>query len=330
MTTSIIERIQGGSLVFSLLSVITCIIIVILIFFQKQLRSITYTFLMFIFMSEIANCVGNIILDTMKFDLTTAISEDELQTYKNKNLAALCIISFTDIFTNSLFVFFTYCSIKLIKETNKLIKKKVPRFIIGSAIFSIIYMVAFLVVGIHSEDQIRIDARFRGFYKKDDAELFKIDYFVLSSVHIFLIILFSVFSVRNTWVVLSFMSEKQKMDKANAKNIAKLIKILRRYPIVCVLYWLFLIPRIICVALSNNQNILRDSLYLVSESLFRLRGFLIFLNTFRSSKIQNIIYRIIEVNIKHNCLLNLKICRRKRRHSKIKSRTESLTKNLEY
>ena len=101
------------------------------------------------------------------------------------------------------------------------------------------------------------------------------------------------------------------MDKANTKSIARLIKILRRYPIICILYWIFLIPRIIFVATSSKQQILRDSIYLISEALFRLRGFLIFLNTFRSSKIQLIIYKIIQINIKHNCLLNLKFCRKK-------------------
>ncbi len=105
MATDILERIKQGNLLFSILSLVTCTAIIILIFFQKQLRSITYTFLMFIFGSEIIHSVGNIILDTIKD-----------KNYKEKNIAALCILSFTDMFTNILFVFFTYCSIKLIKE----------------------------------------------------------------------------------------------------------------------------------------------------------------------------------------------------------------------
>lgn len=313
MATDILERIKQGNLLFSILSLVTCTAIIILIFFQKQLRSITYTFLMFIFGSEIIHSVGNIILDTIDI---------KDKNYKEKNIAALCILSFTDMFTNILFVFFTYCSIKLIKETNKLIKNKVPRFIFFSSLFSLIYMIAYLIVCLKSDDTVKImiDIRFRGFYQKSNSDNLTKEYYVLSSIHTFLIIVASIISLRNTYVVLSFMSEKQKMDKANAKSIARLIKILRRYPIVCILYWLFLIPRIIFVSTSEKQHILRDTLYFISESFFRLRGFLIFLNTFRSSKIQIIIYRIIEVDIKHNCLLNLKICRKKRRYSRTKSK----------
>ena len=90
------------------------------------------------------------------------------------------------------------------------------------------------------------------------------------------------------------------------------IKILYSYTINQIIYIVLshnkLIPRIIFVSTSSKQNILRDTIYLISEALLRLRGFLIFLNTFRSSKIQLIIYKIIQIDIKHNCLLNLKLC----------------------
>ena len=112
MTEGILERITQGSLLLSIISLITCTLIIIFIFFQKQLRSITYTFLMAIFVSEIIQSIGNIIIDTNGIDDSD---------YLNKNLTALCFISFSDMFTNLLLVFFTYSSIKLIKETNKLI-----------------------------------------------------------------------------------------------------------------------------------------------------------------------------------------------------------------
>ena len=73
---------------------------------------------MSIFISEILHNIGNIMLD--KLD----ISDGNISSYEAKNLSALSFIAFSDIFTNLLFIFFTYCSIKLIKETNKLIKKK--------------------------------------------------------------------------------------------------------------------------------------------------------------------------------------------------------------
>lgn len=299
MSQEILERITKGCFLFSILSLITSLLIIILIVFQKKLRSITYTFLMFIFASEIFQSIGNLLID---------FTEKNEDNFKAKNIAALCLISVSDIFTNLLLVFFTYCSIKLIKETNKLIKRYVPRFIIISLAFSLVYMIIYLILGLKEENGV--DIRFREFYSKEDIEEEKFPkiFFVLSSIHIFFLIVFSVVSLRNTCIVLSFLGQKQKMDKANFKSIARLIKILRRYPIICILYWIFLIPRIIFVSTTSKQNILRDTIYLISEALLRLRGFLIFLNTFRSSKIQLIIYKIIQIDIKHNCLLNLKLC----------------------
>ena len=311
MTQEILERITEGSLLFSIFSLISCTLIIIFIVFQKQLRSITYTFLLFIFFSEIVQSIGNIIIDKNNI---------EDGDYLHKNLTALCFISVSDMFTNLLLVFFTYSSIKLIKETNKLIKKSVPKFIIISGVISVLYMVAFLIVAYNQDKSL--DIRFRGFYSKEDKDRFSKEYYILSSIHIFIIIVLSIISMINTCVVLSFLANKQQNDKVNAKSIARLIKILRRYPLSCILYWAFLIPRLIFVATSGQKHILRDSLYFISESLFRLRGFLIFLNTIRSSKILLIFYKIIQVNIKHNCLLNLKICRKKRRPS-LRSKSKS-------
>ena len=310
MASDVLGRIQQGSLLFSIFSLGTCVLIIILIIFQKQLRSITFTFLMCIFGSEIVQSIGNIIVDKIYIN-----SDGNFP--KAKNITALSFIAFSDMFTNLLFVFFTYCSIKLIKESNKLIKTKVPRFIIISLIISVIYMGAF--IGVLSRCDGIIDIRFRMFYSKYDIPGLSWAYYILSSVHIFLIMVLSIISLSNTCVVLNFMKEKQQTDKFNAPNIARLRKILGRYPAICFLYWAFLIPRIIFVATSEKQNLLRDSLYFISESFFRLRGFLIFLNTFRSSKIQMIIYRIIEIKIKHDCLLNLKIDSSKRKKSKSKS-----------
>ena len=314
MASDVLERIQQGSLLFSIFSLCTCVLITLLIIFQKQLRSITFTFLMCIFGSEIVQSIGNIILDKIPINEIFP---------KAKNITALSFIAFSDMFTNLLFVFFTYCSIKLIKESNKLIKTKVPRFIIISLIISVVYMCTFIGVSLSRNDSIGIiDIRFRKFFTKDDIPFLSLTYYILSSVHIFFIMVLSIISLRNTCVVLNFMKEKQQTDKFNAPSIARLRKILGRYPAICILYWAFLIPRIIFVAISEKQNLLRDCLYFISESFFRLRGFLIFLNTFRSSKIQMIIYRIIELKIKHDCLLNLKVFSTKRKNSRAKSDKE--------
>ena len=327
MAIEVLDRIKEGNLLFSIISLCTCTLILIIIIISKKLRSITYTFLMFIFCSEILNSIGNIIID--KTDNTKQGNDNNTQSQydneKGKNIAALCIISFTDVFTNLLFVFFSYCSFKLIKETNKLIKKKVSRFIIISAVISGIYMGIFLLLNLIRDNNF-IDIRFRDFYSEDDKDKYNKDYFIISSVHTCIIIFLCILNFWNSCVFLSFMKEKQLNDKVNSRSIARLRTILRRYPIACASYWIFLIPRIIFVSLSGKQHILRDSIYFISESLFRLRGFLIFLNTFRSTKIQMIIYKIIEVNIKHNCLLNLKILYKTRKASvKVK---KQITENL--
>ena len=314
MPSEVLDRIQQGSLLFSIFYLVTCVFIIILIVFQKQLRSITFTFLICIFCSEIVQSIGNILLDKL-------YKNNEGDYNKAQNISALSFIAFSDIFTNFLLVFFSYCSIKLIKESNKLIKSKVPRFIIISAVISAVYMAVIMGVSLSNKDKL-IDIRFRRFFSKNDIPNLSLTYIILSSVHIFLIMCLSIISLRNTCVVLNFMKEKQQTDKVNAPSIARLRTILGRYPAICILYWAFLIPRIIFVSISDNQNILRDSLYFISESFFRLRGFLIFLNTFRSSKIQMIIYRIIELKIKHDCLLNLKIVSSKRNNSKVKSDKE--------
>ena len=102
------------------------------------------------------------------------------------------------------------------------------------------------------------------------------------------------------------MNEQLKTDKVNSSNIAILMKILFRYPLILLLLMIFLLIRIGFVIFSSeNNNILKDISYLFSESLFSLRATLIVLTTNKSSKIQDIIKRFIEVNIKHYLLLNL-------------------------
>ena len=89
-----------------------------------------------------------------------------------------------------------------------------------------------------------IDIRFRNYFTEDDRKndkKFTKDFFIIASVHTCLLAIFSIFNLRNTCVVLSFMKEKQLSDKVNSRSIGRLRTILRRYPIVCMSYWIFLI-----------------------------------------------------------------------------------------
>ena len=289
----ILERIKEGNLYFSFISLISCILLFLIIFYNKKLSPLTYTFLMYILLSEILHSIGNIIQST------------DNNIYKNniKKRIIISFISFSDIFTYLLFSFFSYSSLKLIKETNKLIKEKAKTYIIISFIISIIYCLIFTIIGIVSNGIT--DIRFKDYYSEKDYIHFKESFYFLSFIHILTIMLFTYFISSNSIEVIDFLKEKLKRDKVKSSVILRLIKVLFRYSIICILYWIFLIPRILLVYIcGKNNNIFRDIIYLLSESFFCLRGFLITLNTIRSTKMQTLFNRFLEVNIKHYILLH--------------------------
>ena len=292
----ILRRIDKGNLFFSLISLISCSILLIFILFQKQLRTVTYIFLIFIIISEILNNVGNL--------FQTLDPEKYMESYKYQ-ITVLCLISFSDILTYFLLLFFTYCSIKIIKETNKSIKQKVVFFILISFLISFIYVIVYLVIALKNKDKF-IDVRFKNFYYKGDknGDVFTDQFYFMSMAHTLIIITLSHSIYQNVHSLLIFMKEKLKNDKVNAPKIAKLMKILFRYSVISIMYWIFLIPRIIMVSLSPKDFAIRDIIYLFSESAFCLRGFFLFINTLMSSKVQTLIKRFIEVKIKHYLLMN--------------------------
>jgi len=296
-TNIIIQRINKGNLFFSILSLLSSLLLFLLIIFKSQLRtSLTYKFLMYIFISEILNSIGNII---------QSVSYD-----KDNQIVILFFISFSDIFTNLLFLFFSISSIELIKKANRLIKDKTKTYIIKAFIISLLYTVIVVIIGViasNLKEKIeKITVRFHDYYSNQDKgnnfSLFF--YFFVSLIHTAFIMIITFFTTINFYNLLLFMFEKLKNDKVNAHNIALLLKILFRYPLILIIILLFFIIRIGFVTFCDENNLLRDLFYLFSESLFCLRGFLISLNTIKSSKIQNIYNKFIQVNIKHYLLLN--------------------------
>ena len=293
-TNIIIQRINKGNLFFSILSLLSSLLLFLLIIFKSQLRtSLTYKFLMYIFISEILNSIGNII---------QSVSYDN-----NNQIVILFFISFSDIFTNLLFLFFSISSIELIKKANRLIKDKTKAYIIKAFIISFVYLVIVVIIGfIASNCDEKINVRFHDYYSNQDKEnkLSLFFYFFVSLIHTAFIMIITFFTTINFYNLLLFMFEKLKNDKVNAHNIALLLKILFRYPLILIIILLFFIIRIGFVTFCDENNLLRDLFYLFSDSLFCLRGFLISLNTMKSSKIQNIYNKFIQVNIKHYLLLN--------------------------
>ena len=277
------------------------LILILLIVRKKELASLTFSFLKWIFCSEIINSIGNLIQSIDKY-------------YENKYpflvFSSLSLISFSDIFTNILFFWFSYCSVKCLKETKREIKDSVNKFILISFIISFIYFLFVLIINLatKNEDYSFVDIRFKFYYYENDKNKYRKkfgpQFFIFSFFHTLFIMLISMYSSKYINEVVLFLWEKQKNDKVNSRKIVKLIKILMNFSFTHLLYWLFLIPRILFVGECGEDNTLRDIIYLLSDSFFCLRGFLLFMNSLMISKIQLIISKFIEVNIKHYLLLN--------------------------
>ena len=217
----------------------------------------------------------------------------------------ISFISFSDIFTNLLFLYFSFCSVKFTKETDKTIIKNIKKYIITSFLAAFSYCIIFFILGIFKP---HLDLRFKGYYSEVDKDNYGAPFYFSSLIHTITIIFISYFTAQNIFEVVKFLKEKFSRDKVNSESILRLMKILYRYGLTCILYWAFLVPRIILVAkCGEKNNIFRDIIYLFSELFFCLRGFFISMNTLSGSKIQKLINKFIEVNIKHFLLVNFGI-----------------------
>ena len=283
MDEQILKRIEDGGFGFSIISFF-CSFIILFILFQKTLNSLTYNFLKYIFMSEIIHGIGNIL-------------EGDIANF---------LIPFSDFLTMILFCFFSYCSVELIKEGNKNIKEKEKIYIILSFISSLIYclIIGFLTIFINGKSEERIFA-FYYINEKDQKN------YICKYVHFLILVCMIFYMIFQTLKVTNFLKEKLKTDKINAMKIIQLIKILRRFPLICLLYLVFYIPSIIFYCLDINCKI---GYFFILFSVFflSLRGFLIFLNTMQTNKIQLLIQRFLEVNIKHKFILKFDIFTKRR------------------
>ena len=278
VSTEIIEQINDrlnyGGLIFSICSLVISIFLFLLIAIHKNLRSLTYDFLLFVFISEIVNNIGNII------------------EYSQKPGSAL-FISGSDMFTFLSFCFFTYCSFHQLIKSNKNIKNKKNLFLWISLGAALVYGgTIFAVIRTQDENDNK-------FYFYGDSNL---NY--LRFIHVGILFIMSAYICYNTFFLLKFLKEKQRSDSANSFKIAVLVKTLFRFPIICVLYWLFYIVFIFISQIDDDYKI-KHLLKLFAKIFLNSRGFLIALNTIQTNKIQIIIEKIIDVQIRHNLILKL-------------------------
>lgn len=277
--TEILYRIYEGGFRFSIISLISSFIILLIIAFNKILRSLTYNFLICVFISEFFGSLGNICEYQKEED-------GELLCKK----ASYFLIPLSDSLTMSLFCFFSYCSIELIIKSNKNIKQKEKIFLVISFIISICYssIIGIILYLMTDEKNVR-------FYFYEDAKGNFIRF-----IHIGVIICATCYMFYNTYAVIQFLKEKQKIDRINSWKIAKLSKILFRFPLICLLYWIFYIPSLSLDFYKGSKDKKLAFIFkLFSQTFFTLRGFLITLNTIHTNKVQILLQRFFEIHIKH-------------------------------
>ena len=286
ISETIDNRLKTGDITFSICSLVLSVFLLIIIASNKNLRSLTYDFLMFVFISEIINSIGNII------------------EYNEIELVSTLLIPLSDIFTMMLFCFFMLCSCEQLIKSNKNIKGKKKLFISISAIVALIYGVIYFII---YKTQGKSNTHF---YFDENTNLNYMRY-----IHVGILFLMSVFICYKTFVLLRFLKEKQSSDSANSWKIAGLVKTLFRFPIICTLYWLFYIIFDL-VNLTNGEHKIKYLLKLFAKAFLCLRGFLFGINTIQTNKIQILIEKIWEVHIRHNLILKFNICSKKKNKSK--------------
>ena len=277
-TIEIIKRIHMGGFRFSIISLICSFFMLLLIFFNKILSSLTYHFLICVFISEFLGNIGKI------FEY-----EDNVNGWCKR--VSLFLIPFSDIFTMTLFCFFSICSVELIIKSNRNIKEKENKYYYSSFFISFIYSII-INIFLYKEDN---NTRFY-FYAES-----KLNY--LRFIHIGFLMFMTCYMSYNTFIVIQFLKEKQKSDKINAWKIVKLIKVLFRFPLICFIYWILYIPSLSLTYFSGSKNKYITYIFMLfSVSFFSLRGFLLFLNTIQTNKVQIVLERLI-INFKHRFIL---------------------------
>ena len=279
------DRLLTGDLIFAICSLTLSFFLFLLIVFNKKLRSLTYDFLMCVFISEVINSIGNIM------------------EYSKVQLISCLLIPLSDMFTMTLFCFFVYCSCEQLIKSNKNIKHKKKIYIPICAGIALIYgVVIFIVFKTKEKNETN-------FYFYENSDLNYIRF-----IHVGLLFLMSGFISYETFNLLKFLKEKQSSDSANSWKIAILVKTLFRFPIICILYWLFFIIFVFISQIGEYK--IKYLIKLFAKAFLGLRGFLIGLNTIQTNKIQILIEKIIEVHIKRNFILKFNLFGKKNKNAK--------------
>ena len=127
-------RINDADLIFPIFSLVLSFFLFLL---TLKLRSLTYDYLLCVFISEIINSIGNLL------------------QYAEKDQAGKFLIPFSDIFTMTIFVFFTFSSYEHLIKSNKNIINKKKIFITISIAFSAVYASILLIIIIVTEEDTK-------------------------------------------------------------------------------------------------------------------------------------------------------------------------------
>lgn len=275
LSKTIYENIKNGSFIFSIVSCLFSLILIIWFIRMKELRSLTYYFLLCIAISEIIGNIALILFNTLQ-----------------SNYYILLVINTMEIYSDSTTIIFlfilNFCIFGLVRQNNKKLTELRTKFILYGHLCSIIYT-TILILGYTFFEKGNYFLKTMFFdYSKDTFSNSEIAH--LSIMSIISIINFTLIST-----VVSFIRERAKKDPQNAKHILSVCSSLFNFPLVGFIgfffSWFVLVLKTYFKSSSLPFQIrVIQSFSILSTVFTASRGILLFLIFISTKKVRDQIY----------------------------------------
>ncbi len=268
MEKNIQTKLRDTQITLSYISFISSLLIIIFFIKYTNLRSLTYYFILFISFSEI---IGNIPYCLMIKEL----NNNDLDNNNNNNIYINMLIAFSDSFTMTSLLSYSYLISSFFKNNEQKIFKSKNYFLLLSFITSIIYLII-VKISKKENNNIRIYI-----YKSNNDNNFPIFHLIFNLIISILILLI----VRMT---VKYIKNQAKTDQKNKWKILSICHTLYNYPLIgCIGWFINFIIFILQLIKSENNNLVRLLwlLYILSTIIFHLRGTLIFYEFITSEKV---------------------------------------------
>lgn len=273
----IYDNIKNGSFIFSIVSCVFSLILIIWFIRVKELRSLTYYFLLCIAISEIIGNIGLILFNILK-------SSDYI----------LIIINTMEIYSDSTTIIFlfmlNFCIFGLVRQNNKKLIELRTKFILYGHLCSIIYTSILIVGYIFFE---KGNSFFKTmFYHSNDT------FSKCEITHLSIMTIISIINFTLICTVVSFIRQKAKKDPQNAKHILSVCSSLFNFPLVGFIgfffSWFVLVLKTyfkIFPLIDTLFQIRVIQTFSVLSTVFTAsRGFLLFLIFISTKKVREQIY----------------------------------------